>query len=122
MKRREFIINSAILAGGATLLGGCNKKELIKSENQITRRKYKDITVPLLALGCMRLPMRGNNIDMEELDKMVEYCMQKGANYFDTAYMYVNSQSEIAMGKVLKKLAPQALLIQKKNLLIVKFA
>lgn len=47
--------------------------------------------------------MRGNNIDMEELDKMVEYCMQKGANYFDTAYMYVNSQSEIAMGKVLKK-------------------
>lgn len=103
MKRREFIINSAILAGGAALLGGCNKKELIKSENQITRRKYKDITVPLLALGCMRLPMRGNNIDMEELDKMVEYCMQKGANYFDTAYMYVNSQSEIAMGKVLKK-------------------
>ena len=65
--------------------------------------KYKDITVPRLALGCMRLPMRGNNIDMEELDKMVEYCMQKGANYFDTAYMYVNSQSEIAMGKVLKK-------------------
>lgn len=47
--------------------------------------------------------MRGNNIDMKELDKMVEYCMQKGANYFDTAYMYVNSQSEIAMGKVLKK-------------------
>ena len=46
MKRREFIINSAILAGGAALLGGCNKKELIKSENQITRRKYKDITVP----------------------------------------------------------------------------
>lgn len=36
MKRREFIINSAILAGGAALLGGCNKKELIKSENQIT--------------------------------------------------------------------------------------
>lgn len=103
MKRREFIINSAILAGGVALLGGCGKQELIKSENQITRRKYKDITVPLLALGCMRLPMRGNNIDMEELDKMVEYCMQKGANYFDTAYMYVNSQSEIAMGKVLKK-------------------
>lgn len=28
MKRREFIINSAILAGGATHLGGCNKIEL----------------------------------------------------------------------------------------------
>ena len=103
MKRREFIINSAVALGGAALLSGCGKEKLITSENQITRRKYKDITVPLLALGCMRLPMRGNNIDMEELDKMVEYCMQKGANYFDTAYMYVNSKSEIAMGKVLKK-------------------
>ena len=39
MKRREFSINSAILAGSAELLGGSNKIELIKSENQITRRK-----------------------------------------------------------------------------------
>lgn len=29
MKRREFIINSAILAGGVALLGGCGKQELI---------------------------------------------------------------------------------------------
>ena len=103
MKRREFIINTALAVGGAALLSGCGEKKLIRSENQVVRRKYKDIEVPLLALGCMRLPMRGDEIDMMELDRMVEYCMQHGANYFDTAYMYVDAKSEIAIGKVLKK-------------------
>ena len=50
----------------------------------------------------MRLPMKNDEVDMQELEKMVEYCMQHGANYFDTAYMYVEGKSEIAIGKVLK--------------------
>lgn len=104
MKRREFIINSALAIGGTALLSGCGKKELIKSENQVVKRRYKDIEVPLLALGCMRLPMTKNNeIDQQELDRMVDYCMEHGANYFDTAYMYVDSKSEIAIGKSLKR-------------------
>ena len=103
MKRREFIINTALAIGGTALLSGCGKKELIKSENQVARRKYKDITVPLLALGCMRLPMKGDEIDQQELDRMVEYCMEHGANYFDTAYMYVDGKSENAIGKSLKR-------------------
>ncbi len=104
MKRREFIVNSAVAITGAMVLSGCKKRELLKSENQVTKRKYKDIYVPLLALGCMRLPMTKNNVvDMVELDKMVQYCMEHGANYFDTAYMYVNGTSEECMGKVLSK-------------------
>ncbi len=51
----------------------------------------------------MRLPMDGNKVDMVELEKMTEYAFSHGANYFDTAYMYVDGQSEIAIGKVLKK-------------------
>lgn len=103
MKRREFIINSAIAIGGTALLSGCGEKKLIKSENQVAKRKYKDIEVPLLALGCMRLPMRNDEIDQQELDRMVDYCMEHGANYFDTAYMYVDSKSELAIGKSLKR-------------------
>lgn len=103
MKRREFIINSALAIGGTALLSGCGQKKLIKSENQVAKRKYKDIEVPLLALGCMRLPMKNNEIDQQELDRMVDYCMQHGANYFDTAYMYVDAKSEIAIGKSLKR-------------------
>lgn len=87
MRRREFIINSALTLGGAALLSGCTKKEIKKSQNQVVRRKFANIDTPLIALGCMRLPMRDKKIDMVELDKMVEYAMAHGANYFDTAYM-----------------------------------
>ena len=40
MKRREFIINSALTLGGAALLAGCGKHEVILSENQIAKRKF----------------------------------------------------------------------------------
>lgn len=104
MKRRDFIKSSLFAIGGSALLTtGCGKKEIIKSEGQIAKRKFKDIAVPLLGFGCMRLPMNGNEVDMQELDRMVEYAMNHGANYFDTAYMYVDSKSEIAIGKALKR-------------------
>ena len=32
MRRREFIINSALTLGGAALLSGCTKKEIKKSQ------------------------------------------------------------------------------------------
>lgn len=115
MKRREFIINSALAIGGTALLAGCGKKELIKSENQVARRKYKDITVPLLALGCMRLPMKGNDVDQQELDRMVDYCMEHGANYFDTAYMYVDGKSELAIGKSLKRFKREDFMLADKS-------
>ena len=115
MKRREFIINSALAIGGSALLTGCGRKKPVLSENQVAKRQYKDILVPLLGLGCMRLPMNGSEVDMPELEKMVEYCMAHGANYFDTAYMYVNGKSETAMGNVLKHYDRKSLIIADKS-------
>ena len=115
MKRREFIINSALTLGGAALLAGCGKHEVILSENQIAKRKFKDLSVPLLGFGCMRLPMRGEEVDMNELEKMVEYAMQYGANYFDTAYMYVDGKSETAMGKVLSNYKREDIILADKS-------
>ena len=115
MKRREFIINSALTLGGTALLAGCGKHDIILSENQVAKRKFKDLSVPLLGFGCMRLPMRGNNVDMNELEKMVEYAMKHGANYFDTAYMYVDGKSETAMGKVLSNYHRKDLIIADKS-------
>lgn len=104
MKRREFIKNSTLALGAAALLTGCNSNTDIKNgENQVIRRKFDNITTPLIALGCMRLPMKGKDIDMEELQKMVDYAMEHGINYFDTAYMYVDGKSENAIGEALKK-------------------
>ena len=115
MKRREFIINSALTLGGTALLAGCGKHEVILSENQIAKRKFKDLSVPLLGFGCMRLPMRGEEVDMNELEKMVEYAMQHGANYFDTAYMYVDGKSETAMGKVLSNYKREDIILADKS-------
>ena len=69
----------------------------------------------MLGLGCMRLPMKGDEVDMQELERMVEYCMQHGANYFDTAYMYVDGKSETAVGKVLKNYNRKDLIIADKS-------
>ncbi len=71
-----------------------------------------NIDTPLIALGCMRLPMRDKKIDMVELDKMVEYAISHGANYFDTAYMYVDGKSENAIGEVLKNTLEKALFLR----------
>ncbi len=114
MKRREFIINSAIAIGGSALLTGCGKNEIKKSENQVVRRKFMNIDTPLIALGCMRLPMKNEKIDMVELDKMVEYAMEHGANYFDTAYMYVEGKSENAIGEILKKYPRESFMLADK--------
>ncbi len=116
MKRRDFIKSSIFALGGTALMTtGCGKNEIIKTKNQIMRRKYKDITVPLLGFGLMRLPMDGNKIDMVELEKMTEYAFAHGANYFDTAYMYVDGNSETAIGKVLKKYDRKSFILADKS-------
>ena len=115
MKRRDFIINSALAVGGAALHSGCSKKEIKKAQNQVVRRKFDNTDTPLIALGCMRLPMRNGKIDMVELDKMVEYAMAHGANYFDTAYMYVEGKSENAIGEVLKKYPRESFILAERH-------
>ena len=70
-------------------------------------KNFKDLKLSSLGFGTMRLPNKGQNgdtpIDEEETAKMVEYAIKKGVNYFDTAYGYHNGESEIVIGKILKK-------------------
>lgn len=71
-------------------------------------KEFQDLKLSNLGLGTMRLPNKGTNgdntpIDEEETAKMVEYAMKKGINYFDTAWGYHNGESELVIGKVLKK-------------------
>ena len=67
-------------------------------------REFQGKQLSALGMGCMRLPIVENDqskIDMDAVREMVAYAMQKGINYYDTAWGYHGGQSEIAMGKVL---------------------
>ena len=49
--------------------------------------------------GCMRLPMKGGEVDIEETNKMVDAFIDSGFNYFDTAHGYLEEKSEKALKK-----------------------
>lgn len=69
-------------------------------------KQFKDLKLSALGLGCMRLPTTGGKegqIDEEATAKMVAMAMEKGINYFDTAWMYHEFNSEVVIGKILKQ-------------------
>ena len=47
--------------------------------------------------GCMRLPMKGGQVDYEEFCQMADAFLDAGLNYFDTAHGYIGGQSETAI-------------------------
>lgn len=47
--------------------------------------------------GCMRLPMKNGEVDYDEFTKMVDFFIESGFNYFDTAHGYVGGMSETAL-------------------------
>lgn len=54
--------------------------------------------------GVMRLPLNEDKkIDLDEFKKLVDYFMENGFNYFDTAHGYLNEQSELAIRECLTK-------------------
>ena len=66
-----------------------------------------DFRVSSFGFGCMRFPTSDNkpmspNIDESESITMIEYAIENGINYFDTAYTYHGGNSEIVLGKALK--------------------
>ena len=45
--------------------------------------------------GCMRFPMIGEEIDEAQVSQMVDYFLDQGFNYFDTAHGYIGERSEL---------------------------
>lgn len=67
---------------------------------------FNGIQLSALGMGNMRLPVvEGNDgkIDVDKAKEMIAYCMKAGINYYDTAYGYHGGQSELVVGKLLKK-------------------
>ena len=62
--------------------------------------------VSKLGFGLMRLPKLyegKEDIDYKEAERLVDLAYNNGVNYFDTAYVYHNGESEIFAGKILNK-------------------
>lgn len=57
--------------------------------------------------GCMRLPMVGEEVDLEQFKQMVDVFMESGLNYFDTAHGYLGGKSEGAIREALVKRYPR---------------
>ncbi|MCL2265548.1 MAG: aldo/keto reductase [Treponema sp.] len=56
--------------------------------------------ISILSLGCMRFPGK-LGIDMQKTEELVMHAIDKGVNYFDTAWIYPGSEE--ALGAVLHK-------------------
>lgn len=69
-------------------------------------KSFGEKKLSALALGAMRLPtVDGDDSRIDEIRtaEMVDYAMKNGINYYDTAWGYHSGNSEIVMGKCLKK-------------------
>lgn len=67
-------------------------------------KKFGELQLSALGMGTMRLPVKNNRnseIDLEQTQKMVDYAIKNGVNYFDTAWGYHDGNSETAIGKAL---------------------
>lgn len=69
--------------------------------NYRTNQKNGD-ELSILGFGCMRLPVKAGIIDEARAIKMIRDSIEKGVNYFDTAYIYHGGQSESLLGKALQ--------------------
>lgn len=66
-------------------------------------KDFQDISLSRLGMGNMRLPVKRGKIDYEKAQEIIDYAMEQGINYYDTAYVYHQGESEKFLGHALKK-------------------
>ena len=109
MDRREFlkdILLMTALAPAGTVFAAGNGKTPEETMPQISRRNFKDLTLPLLGFGMMRLPrLKAGEpeIDLKLTADLFDRAMKSGINYFDTAYFYHSGLSEKCAGELLSR-------------------
>ena len=65
---------------------------------------YNEYGISMLGFGLMRLPtLENGQIDMDETARIIDYAIENGVNYFDTAHPYHNGTSEFVVRELLKR-------------------
>lgn len=121
--RRQFL---KVMGGGAvataTLLAGCSSNDSssaaetvlgdIPTDKMTYRTDIHGQKVSLLGYGCMRFPTKGgasgredrnNELDQEQINRLVDYAIEHGVNLFDTSPAYCQGKSEGALGIALSR-------------------
>ena len=122
INRRDFLKIVGI-ASAATALQSCapDKRKGNASAQEalapvpVGKMTYRNFSadpkesVSILGYGCMRWPTipnpdgEGDLIDQDEVNRLVDYAIEHGVNYFDTSPVYVQGWSEKATGIALKR-------------------
>lgn len=69
-------------------------------------RAFQDLKLSALGLGAMRLPVidgDDSRIDEPAAAKLVDIAMEQGVNYYDTAWGYHGENSELVLGRALRR-------------------
>lgn len=117
MNRRDFLKIVGISAATSTsLFYGCNgnttdaaAQTAVPADKMTFRTSKRGDRVSLLGYGCMRWPTMpaadasGNVIDQDKVNRLVDYAIAHGVNYFDTSPVYVQGFSEKSTGLALKR-------------------
>jgi len=122
ISRRDFLRRLGAGAAVSTVaLAGCDSKRNPVTGDRTAAAQYGEMTyrtnpatgdrVSLLGYGCMRWPTvdkaeagsDGNDIDQQEVNRLVDYALEHGVNYFDTSPAYCKGFSERATGTALKR-------------------
>ena len=124
ISRRSFLkLFGAGAAATTAALTGCQEKKTQQAVGDYTRQvepptgqmTYRQTLttkdkVSLLGYGMMRLPNHvvseadgKEEIDQEQVNKLVDYAIEHGVNYFDTSPVYCQGHSEESTGIALSR-------------------
>ena len=119
MNRRDFLKIVGISTAAAGLNACSPRRAAEETDNGVAGTPAGEMTcrqfppspdkVSVLGYGCMRWPTLpapggdGNVIDQEEVNRLVDYAIAHGVNYFDTAPVYVQGWSETSTGIALSR-------------------
>ena len=120
--RREFLrrFHTAMAVVGAPALVGCQSEKHANTSTEVSDSKPKKEggmtyrttpttgdKVSLLGYGCMRwFTLRDKEtgiIDQEAVNRLVDYAIEHGVNYFDTAPVYCDGECERVTGIALNR-------------------